>query len=118
MPVWIGRPERPRPWRIVRLGVAVAILSLLAVTLYMTLSEPPTRTQHPPRQAGVMGEESPAVTAPDERARNIRPLLVVMRDMSSGVTVREGRSRDTPELLVDPFPDEPGESRNAEERRR
>jgi len=116
MPVWIGRPERPRPRRLLRVGVALVILSLLAGALYM-LSEPPTRTHHPPRLAGVMEDVSSDVTAPEGRVQDIRPLVVVMRDMSSGVTVREGRSKDTPELVVDPFPDESNESRDTKERR-
>jgi hypothetical protein len=117
MPVWIGRPERPGPRRLFRVGVAVVVLSLLTGTLYI-LSEPTTQTHHPARLARVMEDVSSDVTAPEGRVREIRPLVVVMRDMSSGVTVREGRSKDTPELVVDPFPDEPGESRNTEERRR
>ena len=117
MPVWIGRPERPRPRRLLRVGVALVISSLLTGALYI-LSEPTTQTHHPAKLAGVMEDVSSDVTAPEGRVRDIRPLVVVMRDMSSGVTVREGRAKDTPELVVDPFPDEPGESRDAEEKRR
>jgi hypothetical protein len=115
MPVWIGRPERPRLRRLLCVGVAVAILSLLIMALHMP-SEP--TTHHPARLAGVTADVSSDVTAPEGRAQNIRPLVVVMRDMSSGVTVREGRSKDTPELVVDPFPDESNESRDTKERRR
>jgi hypothetical protein len=79
-------------------------------------SEP--TTHHPARLAGVTEDVSSDVAAPEARVRSIRPLVVVMRDMSSGVTVREGRSKDTPELVVDPFPDESNESRDTEERRR
>lgn len=32
---------------------------------------------------------------------------VVMRDMSYGVAMRPGETADTPELVVDPFPDDP-----------
>jgi hypothetical protein len=70
MPVWIGRPERPPLRRLLRVGVALVILSLLIVALHMP-SEP--TTHHPARLAGVTEDVSSHVTAPEGRVRDIRP---------------------------------------------
>jgi hypothetical protein len=116
MPFWVGQPERPSLRRGLRLGAVAGVLFLVSAWFCFPL-RPAKQAERPAVPPVELEDANSGVTEP-RSARTVRPLVVVMRDLSMGVTVRPGRIKDTPELVVDAFPDKPGEGASTEERRR